>query len=60
MLMIVLGVVFDGVAFSERVRAWYCAGSLLAGSVVFPLGVILQTSRTVPFSARHGDCWDLD
>ena len=43
MLMIVLGVAFDGVAFSERVRAWI-AGSLLAGSVLFPLGVILQTS----------------
>ena len=43
MLMIVLGVAFDGVAFSERVRVWI-AGSLLAGSVLFPLGVILQTS----------------
>jgi hypothetical protein len=43
MLMIVLGVAFDGVGFSERVRAWI-AGSLLAGSVLFPLGVILQTS----------------
>ena len=43
MLMIVLGVAFDGVAFSERVRAWI-AGSLLVGSVLFPLGVILQTS----------------
>ena len=43
MLMIVLGVAFDRVAFSERVRAWI-AGSLLAGSVLFPLGVILQTS----------------
>jgi hypothetical protein len=43
MLMIVLGVAFDRVAFSERVRAWI-AGSLLVGSVLFPLGVILQTS----------------
>jgi len=43
MLMIVLGVAFDGVAFSERVRTWI-AGSLLVGSVLFPLGVILQTS----------------
>src|SRR5258708_25444890 len=43
MLMIVLGVAFDGVGFSERGRAWI-AGSLLAGSVLFPLGVILQTS----------------
>jgi len=43
MLMIVLGVAFDGVAFSGRVRAWI-AGSLRVGSVLFPLGVILQTS----------------
>ena len=43
MLMIVLGVAFDRVAFSERVRTWI-AGRLLVGSVLFPLGVILQTS----------------
>ena len=43
MLMIVLGVAFDRVAFSERVRTWI-AGSLFVGSVLFPLGVILQTS----------------
>jgi hypothetical protein len=43
MLMIVLGVAFDRVAFGERVRTWI-AGSLLVGSVLFPLGVILQTS----------------
>jgi hypothetical protein len=42
MLMIVLGVAFDGVAFSERVRTWIAAG-MLVGSVSFPLGVILQT-----------------
>ncbi|MBZ5679162.1 MAG: hypothetical protein LAO24_03535 [Acidobacteriia bacterium] len=43
MLMIVLGIAFDGVAFSERVRTWI-AGSLLGGSVLFPFGVILQTA----------------
>ena len=43
MLMIVLGVVFDNVAFGERTRLWIAA-TLLVGSVVFPLGVILQTA----------------
>jgi len=43
MLMVVLGVVFDNLAFSERARFWI-AVVLLAGSVVFPLGVILQTA----------------
>jgi hypothetical protein len=42
MLMIVLGVVFDRQRYSERVRRWL-ALVLLTGSVVFPLGVILQT-----------------
>ncbi len=42
MLMIVLGVVFDGVAFSERVQ-WLLALALVIGSITFPLGVILQT-----------------
>jgi hypothetical protein len=42
MLMIVLGVIFDRVNFSDRTRK-VIAGSLLAGSVLFPLGVILQT-----------------
>jgi hypothetical protein len=43
MLMIVLGIVFDSVAFGERTRLWI-ALALLVGSVVFPLGVILQTA----------------
>src|SRR5438128_11969976 len=43
MLMIVLGVVFDRVAFGERLKLW-TAWALLAGSVLFPLGVILQTA----------------
>ena len=46
MLMIVLGIAFDGVAFSERVRTWI-AGSLLGGSVLFPFGVILQTASPI-------------
>jgi hypothetical protein len=43
MLMIVLGVVFDRQGFSEQTRRWL-ALALLTGSVVFPLGVILQTA----------------
>jgi len=42
MLLIVLGLVFDSVAFGERIRLWI-AVALLLGSVTFPLGVILQT-----------------
>jgi hypothetical protein len=42
MLMIVLGVTFDEIAFPERVRFWI-ALALLIGSIVFPSGVILQT-----------------
>jgi predicted histidine transporter YuiF (NhaC family) len=42
MLMIVLGVLFGRVNFSEAVRQ-AIAISLLAGSAVFPLAVILQT-----------------
>lgn len=43
MLMIVLGVVFDWQGYSERVRRCLALG-LLAGSIVFPMGVILQTA----------------
>jgi hypothetical protein len=46
MLMIVLGIVFDEVSFGERSR-FAIALALLAGSVVFPLGVLLQTVRMV-------------
>ena len=42
MLLIVMGVIFDQVAFSLRMRFWI-AIALLAGAVVFPLGVVLQT-----------------
>jgi hypothetical protein len=49
MLMIVLGTAFDDLAFGERVRFWI-ALALLIGSLVFPLGVILQTvNRSVAF-----------
>jgi hypothetical protein len=42
MILIVLGAMFDRVGFSEKTR-FYLALMLLAGSVIFPLGVILQT-----------------
>jgi hypothetical protein len=42
MLMIVLGCAIDRVGFSERVRCWL-AKAMLSGSVIFPLGVMLQT-----------------
>lgn len=42
MVLIVLGVVLDNIAFSPRVRTWI-AVALVAGSFAFPLGVILQT-----------------
>ena len=43
MLMIVLGAVFDRVAWSEGVRRWI-ALALLGGSIIFPFGVLLQTA----------------
>ena len=42
MLMIVLGVIFERVNFSEGIRQTV-AFSLLAGSALFPLAIILQT-----------------
>jgi hypothetical protein len=42
MLMMVMGVVFDSVGFSERVR-YLIAWGLVLGGVIFPLGVLLQT-----------------
>lgn len=42
MIMIVLGLRFDQVNFSETLRQWI-AVAMLAGSVVFPLAVLLQT-----------------
>ena len=43
MLLIIFGVVFDRVSFAESMRI-LIAIMLLTGSVVFPLGVLLQTS----------------
>jgi hypothetical protein len=43
MLMIVLGAAFEGVALRESTRRWI-AIAMLMGSVIFPLGVILQTA----------------
>jgi len=42
MLLIMMGAIFDRVAFSERVKFWISI-ALLAGAVLFPLGVVLQT-----------------
>jgi hypothetical protein len=50
MLMIVLGVVFDGLAFGERAR-FAIALAMLIGSIMFPLGVILQTARMAPLGS---------
>lgn len=50
MLLIVLGVVFDEVAFVERAR-FAIALAMLVGSIVFPLGVILQTVHMAPLGS---------
>lgn len=42
MLLIVLGIAFDRVALAEQVKLLLSAG-LLLGSLLFPLGVLLQT-----------------
>ena len=42
MLLIVLGIGFDRVAFAER-RKLALAWALLAGAVIFPFGVLLET-----------------
>jgi hypothetical protein len=46
MLMIVMGVIFDSAGFSDRLGLVIAVG-LSAGSVIFPLGVLLQ-------SLQHG------
>ena len=43
MLMIVLGAALDGIALEEHLQT-RIAATLLAGSLIFPLGVILQTT----------------
>ena len=47
MLLIVLGIGFDRVNFSERLKLFLALG-LVLGSVVFPLGVLLQTMSHGP------------
>ena len=42
MLLVVIGVGFDRVNFSDRAKAWLAMAFLL-GAFVFPLGVLLQT-----------------
>lgn len=42
MLLLALGLVFDRVGFSPRVRSVLAAGIVL-GCVIFPLGVLLET-----------------
>jgi len=42
MLLIVVGIAFDRVRFAERQRL-RLASAFLAGAVIFPLGVLLQT-----------------
>lgn len=41
-LLLILGIGFDRLAFSEPARA-YLAAALLIGSILFPLGVLLET-----------------
>ena len=47
MLLLMLGIVFDRVAFSERTR-FALAMALLIGSALFPTGVLLQTIMLGP------------
>jgi hypothetical protein len=42
MLLIVIGIAFDRVGFSERVKL-VLASALVAGAAIFPFGVLLQT-----------------
>lgn len=42
LLLILFGLIFGQVGYSERART-YLAGALILGSFLFPLGVILQT-----------------
>ncbi len=44
LLLIILGAIFDHVGFEERKRL-YLAATLVAGSVIFPLGVALEVAN---------------
>lgn len=48
MLLIVFGVIFDRISFSED-RKYLLAVALVTGSAVFPAGVFLQTILAGPF-----------
>jgi len=48
MLLIVLGIAFDRIHFSERFKLFLALG-LFAGAVTFPLGVLLQTFSHAAF-----------
>jgi len=43
LLLILFGAIFDRVSFSERARLWLAA-VFVAGSALFPVGVILQVA----------------
>lgn len=47
MVLILLGLVFNRVAFSERLR-YALALAMVAGAAVFPLGVLLQSGYSGP------------
>ena len=42
MVLIVLGLCFDQVSFSEKLKTWLAVG-ILAGAWLFPLGVLFQS-----------------
>ena len=47
MLLIVIGIGFDRIGFTERHKT-ALAGALLSGAVIFPFGVLLQTFNHGP------------
>lgn len=47
MLLMFFGLVFDNVHLGERAKTWSAWG-LLAGAIVFPFGVFLQTMMSGP------------
>jgi hypothetical protein len=47
MLLIVIGIGFDRIAFTERHKT-ALANALLSGAVIFPFGVLLQTFNHGP------------
>ncbi len=47
MVLVVLGLCFDQVSFSEKLKTWLAVG-ILAGAVLFPLGVLLQVFSNGP------------